>query len=256
MGLLNGLGLLYPAALYLFAVPPLLLIAYLARERPRQAVVSSVIAFRALRTMRGERFGGRPRLNWIFFLELLILCLAVLAIASPCILHGGNPLAVIIDNSAAMQARTHSGRSRLENVRARIAAALQSNDAETRVYVTTPEPHEIGAFRSTEAAVSAIREVEASDIPDDAAAVASLLAQLSADRHVGRIIFGSYRTIATPPPARVEVITDAEPIANYAIGSFVLSRESFGAENLHGRVTVANFSPAAQNLTVAIMPNG
>src|SRR5436309_8942629 len=99
MAWFNAFGLLYPAALYLFVIPPLLLIAYLARERPRQVLVSSVIAFRALRAARGERFGGRPRLHWSFFLELLILCLAVLAIAAPYNLSNRNPVAVVIDNS-------------------------------------------------------------------------------------------------------------------------------------------------------------
>src|SRR5215831_12731530 len=123
----DAFGLLYPASLYLFAIPPLLLIAYLARERPRQAVVSSVIAFRALRAMRGERFGGRPRLRWTFFIELLILCLAVLTIAAPYVLRKGNPTAVVFDNSAAMQAQTTSGISRFETVRKKLLAAVRAN---------------------------------------------------------------------------------------------------------------------------------
>src|SRR5215469_16304347 len=127
MGLFDAFGLLYPAALSLFAITPLLLIAYLARERPRQAVVSSVIAFRALRAMRGERFGGRPRIRWTFFVELLILCLAVLAIAAPYALHKGNPVAVVLDNSAAMQAQTITGLSRFEIVRKKLAAAVRAD---------------------------------------------------------------------------------------------------------------------------------
>ena len=47
-----------------------------------------------------------------------------------------------------------------------------------------------------------------------------------------------------------------EPIANYAIGSFALSRESFGAAALHARVTVANFSPSAATLRVTITGDG
>jgi len=42
----------------LLAIVPALILAYLARERPRQATVSSVLAFRALHVMRGQRFGG------------------------------------------------------------------------------------------------------------------------------------------------------------------------------------------------------
>jgi len=252
MGLLDAFGLLHPAALYLFAIPPLLVIAYLARERPRQALVSSVIAFRALRAMRGERFGGRPRLNWTFFLELLILALAVLAIAAPYVLRKGNQTAVVIDNSAGMQALTSSGRSRFANVREKIAAALNSNDTETVLYVTAPQPHEVGVFHGAQAAIAAVEHATVTDAPADTASVADLLAQLSANRHLGRIIFGSYRSLAAPLPARVQAITVGEPIANYAIGSFVLSRESFGAAALHGRVIAANFSHSAQTLTITV----
>ena len=77
------MGLLNPRALYFLAIVPALILAYLARERPRQAMVSSVLAFRALHVLRGQRFGGRPRFTWTFFLELLALCLAVLAMAAP-----------------------------------------------------------------------------------------------------------------------------------------------------------------------------
>jgi len=256
MGWFDAFGLLYPAALYLLAIPPLLVIAYLARERPRRAVVSSVIAFRALRAMRGERFGGRPRLQWTFFLELLILGLAVLAVAAPYVLRKGNPTALVIDNSAAMQAQTSSGRSRFESVCEKITAALSSNDSETVLYVTAPQPHEVGLFHGAAATKAAIGQVLLTDAPDDTAALIGLLAQLSADRHLGRIIFGSYRPIAAPVPARIEPITVGEPVANYAIGSFVLSRESFGAATLHGRATVANFSRSAQPLTVTVTADG
>jgi Aerotolerance regulator N-terminal len=255
MGFVEAFGVLYPAALYLFAIPPLLLLAYLARERPRQVVVSSAIAFRALRAMRGERFGGWPRLHWTFFVELLILCLAVLAVASPYLLRTGNPTAVVIDNSAAMQARASSGKSRFDSVREKIAAAISSNDSEIELYVTAPQPRQVGSY-GDEAAREEIEHVSATDVPDDSVAVAGLLDELAANRHFGRIIFGSYRAVVPPLPARVEAITAGEPIANYAIGSFVLSRESFGAAALHGRVTAANFSHSPQILTVTLTTDG
>ena len=77
------MGLLYPGALVFFALVPALVLAYLARERPSRVTVSSVLAFRALRGFRRERFGGWPRLDWMFFAEVLILSLVVLAMASP-----------------------------------------------------------------------------------------------------------------------------------------------------------------------------
>src|SRR5258708_1267698 len=94
------MGLLNPGALIFFAMVPALVIAYLARERPSRVTVSSVLAFRALRGFRRERFAGLPKFDWTFFVELLILCLAVLAMAKPYLIHRGNPVAVMLDNSA------------------------------------------------------------------------------------------------------------------------------------------------------------
>ena len=84
------MGLLNPGALYyLLALIPALALAYLVRERPRRVVVSSVLAFRALRARRGQRFGGWPRPDWMFFVEMLIIALAVLAIAGPYVTRNG-----------------------------------------------------------------------------------------------------------------------------------------------------------------------
>jgi hypothetical protein len=255
MGLLNVMGLLNPSALYFLAIVPTLILAYLARERPRQATVSSVLAFRALHVMRGQRFGGRPRFTWTFFLELLALCLAVIAMAGPYLLKMGTPIAVVIDNSAAMQALTSSGKTRFDEAIAATNDALDhiGGSGQVTVYLTAPQPHQLsGVVGGIGAAREAIARTKAVDAPDDPAALATLLGQLAADAHIGRIIFASYRTIAAPVPARVVPIAVGQAIANYAIGSFALSRETFGAAALHARVTVANFSPAAQALTVTI----
>jgi hypothetical protein len=259
MGLLDAVGILNPGALYLLAIVPALIIAYLARERPRQVVVSSVLAFRALHVMRGERFGGRPRFNWTFFLELLILCLAVLAIAEPFVVHKGNPFAVVLDNSAPMQVRTPSGTTRFETAVAKLKDALRSaaGSGNITVYVTAPEPRQVGSvFTSAGAAISAIEREAASDAPDNPAALSKLLAQLNSNRGIGRIIFAGYRGIASPVPARVTPIVVGEPVANYAIGGFALGRENLGAAALHARLTVANFSPTAQTLRITITGDG
>src|SRR5216684_5086068 len=108
------MGLLNPGALIFFALLPALLLAYLVRERPSRLTVSSVLAFRALRGLKAERPIGPPRVDWIFLLELLILALAVLAIAGPYMAQSNKPIAVVLDNSASMQARMPSGQSRME----------------------------------------------------------------------------------------------------------------------------------------------
>lgn len=131
------MGLLYPGALIFAALIPVLVLAYLAKERPARVTVSSVMAFRALRGFRRERFGGWPRLDWMFFAEVLILSLVVLALAGPFIWKKSSPLAVVLDNSAAMQALTPSGKTRFDLAREKLDAELSAENAggEISVYV-------------------------------------------------------------------------------------------------------------------------
>ncbi|MGH7916348.1 MAG: BatA domain-containing protein, partial [Candidatus Binataceae bacterium] len=258
MGLLQSIGLLAPGALYLFALVPLLIIAYLARERPRRVIVSSVLAFRALHVMRGQRFGGRPRFNWTFFLELLILCLAVLAMARPFVVHRGNPIAVVLDNSAAMQAETTVGKTRFTEALDKLDKALSSaSTGPVTVFLTAPQIHQLGGvYSNADAAEKALSQLLPVDAPDNPAALTTLLTQLASDSHLGAILFASYRPVGAPVPARMRAIMVGQPIANYAISNFTVKRRSFGSAALDAHVTVANFSPSAQTLTVTLGAGG
>jgi len=248
------MGLLNPSALIFFAIVPALVLAWLARERPARVTVSSVLAFRALHAMRRERFGGLPKLDWTFFVELLILSLAVLAMARPYLIRYGNPIAIVLDNSAAMQARTRDGATRFEQARKETDAMLSNSDASTvGFYLTAPQPHQVnGAVMSSTDAHLQLAEAKASDAPGDPVAVANLLGELSSSGRVSKVIFASSRPLAPPAPPRIDAITVGDPIDNFAIGSFTLRRETFGAEALHARLTVANFSPKPNEIAVTV----
>ena len=248
------MGLLHPEALIFFAIVPALLLAYLARERPSRVTVSSVLAFRALRGFRRERFAGLPRVDWTFFVELLILSLAVLAIAGPYVIRRGNPIAVVLDNSAAMQAHTRDGATRFERARKEAVAMLANQDASTvAVYLTAPQPHQVGGGAlSPSDAQFKLEESDVTDAPGDPAAAVRLLADLAGGGHFGKVIFASSRPLAPPTPARINAITVGDPIDNLALGSFTLRRETFGAEALHAHLTVANFSTKPQSLEVTV----
>jgi hypothetical protein len=253
------MGLLNPGALYyLLALIPALALAYLVRERPRRVVVSSVLAFRALRARRGRRFGGWPRPDWMFFVEMLIIALAVLAIAKPYVTRTGNPIAVVLDDSAAMQATAGSGRSRFDVARAALTDALgREGPGEVNLYLSAPQPHRAGPpFASAAEASAALAQLHPADAPSDQAALTALLGELASDTRLRRVIYAGARPLAAPVPARVEAFAAGDPLPNYAIGSFVLRRESLGQAALHARLTVANFSPAAQTLQLAITGDG
>ncbi|HEX2229992.1 MAG TPA: BatA domain-containing protein, partial [Candidatus Binatia bacterium] len=74
---------LNPSALYgLFALP-LLLIPYLMRRKPHRYIFSSLYMFTALGVNPSARPLKRLRLPLIFFLQLLLLALMVLALSEP-----------------------------------------------------------------------------------------------------------------------------------------------------------------------------
>ncbi|MGH7915467.1 MAG: vWA domain-containing protein, partial [Candidatus Binataceae bacterium] len=176
------MGLLYPGVLYyLLALIPALALAYLVRERPRRIVVSSVLAFRALRARRGQRFGGWPRPDWMFFVEMLIIGLAVLAIARPYVTRKGNPIAVVLDNSAAMQAVATPGRTRFDTMRAALKDALaREGPGEVSLYLTVPQPHRAGPpFASAADASAALAHLRPADAASDQAALSMLLSGLA-----------------------------------------------------------------------------
>lgn len=252
------MGLLYPGALVFFAIVPALVLAYLARERPSRVTVSSVLAFRALRGFRRERFGGWPRFDWMFFAEVLILSLAVLAMAGPFIWKKSSPLAVVIDNSAAMQALTPAGKSRFEIAREKIDAAMSAeNGGEISIYVTAPQPRRVAPpFSTLTEARLALSRIKPSDAPNDQTTLMNFLGNLASEARVAKVIFAGLNTLAAPVPARIHPIAVGEPVQNFAIGSFSLRREVLGAEALHASLTVGNFSTETQSLELVVMGDG
>ncbi|HUO05470.1 MAG TPA: VWA domain-containing protein [Candidatus Binataceae bacterium] len=253
------MGLLHPGALAYLALIPALVLAYLARERPARATVSSVLAFRALRGFRRERFGGWPRLDWKFFIEAAILALAALAMAGPFTWRKSNPIAIVIDNSAAMQALTPTGQTRFEAARAKLDAMLAAEDAsgEISIYLTAPHPSLAAPpYASLGAARRAIAELSPADAPNDQATISSFLSELASETRFAKVIFAGASAIAAPVPAKIHAIAVGDSVANAAIGSFSLRREAFGADALHARLTLANFSPERKNFTVTITGDG
>lgn len=254
----SPMGLLFPGALAFFALTPLLVLAYLARERPRRVSVSSIMIFRSIGGRAGGRF-GRPKLDWLFFVELLILSLAVLAMAGPFIIESSRQFAVVVDNSVAMQARMADGTVRFAVALDRINIELKEmNDGDhVTVYVTTPAPHPIAAtFQSPGAARSAVDRLTATDAPADPAALAALLAQLASDTRLNNVIYAGAYPVTPPLPSRLRVYAFDAPVPNAALGSFTLRRDSFTATTLHGRVAVGNYGASPQTFTVTVSANG
>jgi hypothetical protein len=253
------MGLLFPEALALFALTPLLVVAYLTRERPRRVRVSSVMIFRSIGGGSAGRFGGKPQLDWLFFIELLILCLAVLALAGPFVTQPSRMFAAVLDNSVAMQAKTATGTSRFQAATDRLTARLRELNAGDRVtvYVTTPHPHALGpAFDSPAAAASALRNLSATDAPTDPGALAGLLGQLVSDNRLNSIYYAGVYPVMPPIPPRLRVDAFDTGLPNAALGAFTLRRDSFTSTVLHGRIVAANYGIAPERFTVTVTAGG
>ncbi|HLH75657.1 MAG TPA: BatA domain-containing protein [Candidatus Binataceae bacterium] len=244
------MGFLYPGALTAFALVPLLVVAYLVRERPRRVIVSSVISFYALRTLRAQRPWGWPRLDWRFVVELLILSLVVLAMAGPYQIRPRTPIAVVLDNSAAMQVREPDG-VRFAQARQRLLRELpEQADLEVALYLTAPAPHLLASGLDSVQARGLISAAHPLDAPDDGAATARLLADLATSHRFSSILVASTHPFLPPVPAIFHLITVGTALPNYALGSFTVTAQSFGASALKARLSLANFSSQARTVRV------
>lgn len=250
------MGFLYPGALIFFALVPLLVIAYLVRERPRAVMVSSVLGYRALRALKSERPWGWPRLDWLFLIELLILSLAVLAIAEPYVIHQRTPVAVVLDNSAAMQAGVPAG-ARFEAARHTLERAIpDQSDVNVTLYTTAPQPHQVAGPLSVAQARRALEQIRPVDAPQSPVSVAKLIGDIISGHRFTQCFFATADPVSQPLPPGLHVFRAGEPLPNFAIGSFAVGGAEFGSGALKARLTVANFSSQPQNLEVEITAEG
>ena len=100
-------ALTYPLALIGLVALPTLAAIYFLRHKHRHQPVSSLLLWQhQLKSREGGAKLDRPRLPWIFFLELLILALLITAATGPRwqLPETTRPLIVILDDSASMLA--------------------------------------------------------------------------------------------------------------------------------------------------------
>src|SRR5262245_18791149 len=103
--------LLNPAALFGLLALPLLLVPYLIRRKPRSMIFSSLLLLAESGDRPSSRSWGKIHLPWIFFVQLLLLLLLIIALSEPVFSVRPTKIAIVLDNSASMQA-TENGKSR------------------------------------------------------------------------------------------------------------------------------------------------
>ena len=249
---------LNPAALYGFFALPLLLVLYLIRRKPRRVVFSSLLLFLGGQgTQATAKPWGRLRLRPVFFLQLLLLMLLILALAEPVFSVRVSNIAIVMDNSASMQAE-EDGTARIALARDQARRVLGDLSANGKVdlFTIVPQLDKINkAPVSPSDAVGLLVGLEPYDLADAPTNYADLFNQLTSNHKYERLYFITDRPVRGQSGA-VRVLTVGKPRDNLAITAFSVSPSSLVNRRLEASVEVANYSAQDQRVRVTIRDNG
>lgn len=252
-----NLSFLSPLAFQLLYALPLLFLPYLLRNREKEVIVSALFLYQGLPTASQRRLWGRLQLTRSFFLQLLILLLVIAAAAQP-FLHGqGSKIALVLDTSASMQARSPDGTETLFDLAKKHAsqalATIPATDS-ISLFVTTPLPKFIAAssedrgYLRTE--LSLASTTDAPDASDEV--LSAFFSNLLGEQGFQHIFFFTDRSLAAPATTNAfTVVTLGGPQANVGITSFRLYRSPFVPSEVDATITVTGVEQP-QDLTISI----
>jgi Ca-activated chloride channel homolog len=248
---------LNPIALYGFFALPLLLVPYLVRRNPHRVIFSSLLLFTELGARPSGRPWGRLHLPPIFFLQLLLLILLILALAEPVFSVRPNKIALILDNSASMQA-LEDGKTRFElgKEKTRPLLADLSVAGKVDLYLTAPRLEKLaGAPFAPSAAAAIIARLEPYDLADGPLDYNKVLSQMATEQKYDRVY------LLTDHPGRsqsgtVRVISVGGPKDNLAIVSFQVRRSSLANSRLEATAEVTNYSASDRKSKILLRGGG
>ena len=248
---------LNPAALYGLLALPLLLIPYLIRRKPKRVIFSSLLLFAEPGTRAGGRPLGRLRLPLIFFLQLLLLTLLILALGEPVFSLRASNIAIVLDNSASMQTlENQQTRFALAQEKARELLADLGVTGKVDLYLTAPRLEKVrGATFAPAEAASVLAALTPYDLADTPIDYQSSLSQMAKERKYDRVF------LITDHPAAgqtdtLRVITVGQPRDNFAVSSFNISHASLVGSRLEATAEVANYSTKDERIRVALRGGG
>jgi hypothetical protein len=248
---------LNPAALFGLLGLPLLVIPYLVRRKPHRLVFSSLLLFIESGAQASGRPFGRINLPPIFFLQLLLLALLILSLSEPVFSVRPTRVAVLLDNSASMQAM-EDGRTRLSLAQEKIAELIDEIGVHGRIdlYRTTPSLAKIQAEPLTPAeALSAVKNIQAYDLGDPPIDYDRVLRQWVREGGYERVyLFTDHPAGGQTASARI--ISVGRPQANFAITAFDVHRTSLINAGLQASAVVANFSARDEKVRVLLRAKG
>jgi len=248
---------LNPAALYALALLPLLLVPYLIRRRPRRLFFSSLLLLREFATRRSARPWEKMYLPPIFFLQLILLALLLLALGEPSLSFRPVSVALVLDNSASMQA-IEGEKSRFQLAQDEAAKILSALPAHARVdlYIVVPRLTRVTeeSLKPGEA-IARLNSLGPLDLGEADIDYGAEFERLVGERKYQRLHFLTDHP-AEGQSASVRVVTLGRPKANLAISAFQIARRSLASPQLEARAIVRNFSATEQKFKLALKGNG
>jgi hypothetical protein len=244
---------LNPAALFGLLALPLLLIPYLIRRKPRRLVFSSLLLFLEGGAQASGRPLGRINLPPIFFLQLLLLFLLIAALSEPVFSVRPTNVAVIVDNSASMQA-LEDGKTRFALAKEKLGAVIDELGAAGQVdlYLTTPRLAKLNATVLTPAqALGVVKNLQTYDLGDAPIDYDQALRQLAREQKYERVYLLTDHPTAGQT-ATTRVISVGQPKGNLAVTGFDVHRGSLIDARMQASVVVVNFSTREEKVKVSL----
>jgi hypothetical protein len=249
---------LNPAALFGLLALPLLLIPYLVRRKPQPRVFSSILLFIEGGAQASPRPLGRIHLPPLFFLQLLLLALLVLALSEPVFSVRPSHVALVLDNSASMQA-LEDGKTRFALAKEQLNSVVGElgSTAQVDLYLTTPRLVQLArAALAPDQAAAAVKNLAAYDIGDAPIDYDQVLSQLAREQKYDRVYLFTDHPAAGSPGATTRIISIGSPKANLAIAGFDVHRASLVNARMQASVAVANFSAKDEKIKVLLKADG
>lgn len=248
---------LNPTALYGLLALPLLLVPYLIRRKPRRVLFSSLLLMSESAGRPNVQPWGRLRLPPLFFLQLLLLALFILALAEPVFTTLPSHVAMVIDNSASMQTREgEATRFALAQAKARALLSEVAADGQVDIYLTTPRlaRARTGALGPSEAA-AVINGLEPYDMGDAPIDYKTVLARLAQEHKYQRVYMVTDHSVRGQNSViRGTLVGSAKN--NFALTSFSVRRTALANASTSAHLEVGNFSPKEERLKIVVRGGG
>jgi Ca-activated chloride channel homolog len=247
--------LLNPAGLFWLAALPLLLVPYWLRQRPRPRRVPALFLYEGIEKAQRVRLGGRLRLRPLFFLQLLLLLLIIAALCRPFLLANEVRSALVLDNSASLQAIDAVGESRFAAARRAGGKALDEDPATTwDLFTLSPDPREVALGVSRGEAANRLGRIEVGSCPHpDDGALRAFFDRLSRQNYSQIHVVTDRQGKSSAP---FQVATVGAPRANLAITDLTLVSAGMSGQASQVNVAVENFSAKAATAPITIEDAG